>query len=144
MRARRPPKRQPIPWKKLFALARTVRLRAYAPYSKFRVGAAVLTADGSLFGGCNVENSSYGVSSCAERNALCAAISALGAGAQRIAALAIVTQTEQPCPPCGMCRQMLAEFASAGLPVRSRTLKGRQASYRLQRLLPSAFSARFL
>ena len=142
MGARRPPRRQPIPWKKLFGLARTVRLRAYVPYSKFRVGAAVLTADGSLFGGCNVENSSYGVSSCAERNALCAAISALGA--QRIAALAIVTQTEQPCPPCGMCRQMLAEFASAALPVRSRTLKGRQASYRLQQLLPSAFSARFL
>ena len=86
MGARRPPRRQPIPWKKLFGLARTVRLRAYVPYSKFRVGAAVLTADGSLFGGCNVENSSYGVSSCAERNALCAAVSALGA--RRIAAVA--------------------------------------------------------
>jgi len=142
MGARRRPRRRPIPWKKLFALARSVRLHAYAPYSKFRVGAAVFTVDGSLFGGCNVENSSYGVSSCAERNALCAAVSALGA--QRIAAVAIVTQTERPCPPCGSCRQMLAEFASAGLPVRSRTLKGRQASYRLEELLPSAFSAQFL
>jgi len=142
MGARRRPKRLPIPWKELFALARAMRLHAYAPYSKFRVGAAVLTADGSLFGGCNVENSSYGVSSCAERNALCTAVSVLGA--LRIAALAIVTQSDRPCPPCGMCRQMFAEFASAGLPVRSRTLKGRQASYRLEKLLPSAFSAQFL
>ncbi len=142
MKVRRSAERRAIPWKDLFALAAKVRIRAYAPYSGFRVGAAVLTANGSIAGGCNVENSSFGLSTCAERNAICAGISAAGFG--RIVAVAIVTAARRPCPPCGMCRQMMAEFGGANLLVRSRTLRGTQASYQLGQLLPNAFGAQFL
>jgi cytidine deaminase len=142
MKLRRSAERPAIPWKDLFALAAKVRVRAYAPYSGFRVGAAVLTANGSIVGGCNVESSSFGLSICAERSAICAGISA--AGSVRIVAVAIVTGASRPCPPCGMCRQMMAEFGGTNLLVRSRTLKGSQASYRLGQLLPNAFGAQFL
>jgi cytidine deaminase len=142
MKVRRSAELRAIPWGELFAVAEKVRARAYAPYSGFRVGAAVLTTKGAIAGGCNVENSSLGLSICAERNAICAAISA--AGRVKIVAIAVVTRTSRPCPPCGMCRQMLAEFGGADLRVRSRTLGGAQASYRLDRLLPNAFGAQFL
>lgn len=93
--------------KELLAAALAARENAYAPYSKFKVGAAVETADGHIFTGCNVENASYGLTCCAERNAVFAAISS---GARSFKALCVVADTEEPVAPCGACRQVLAEF----------------------------------
>ena len=93
--------------KKLLAAALAARENAYAPYSKFNVGAAVETSDGHIFTGCNVENASYGLTCCAERNAVFAAI---GSGARRFKVLCVVADTEEPVAPCGACRQVLAEF----------------------------------
>jgi len=91
----------------LLAEARAVRANAYAPASKFAVGAAVLTDDGRVFVGCNVENASYGLTICAERAAICAAVAA---SARRVVAVAVVTGLQDPARPCGACRQVLAEF----------------------------------
>lgn len=85
--------------------------RAYAPYSKFCVGAALLFDDGGLVTGCNVENLSYGLSSCAERNALFRAISESGPG-RRIRAIAVANRDGAPCSPCGACRQVMSEFVT--------------------------------
>ena len=91
----------------LVAAAREVQAQAYAPASRFSVGAAVRTADGRTFVGCNVENASYGLTICAERAAICAAVAA---GARAVEAVAVVTDLEEPARPCGACRQVLAEF----------------------------------
>jgi cytidine deaminase len=130
-----------IPWEALFTAAAKVRERAHAPYSHFPVGAAVLYEDGSVVAGCNVENASYGLSVCAERNALAAGV-AQGRGRPR--AVAIVVDTPTPCPPCGMCRQFMAEFAPMAMPVRSRNLKGDESRHALGELLPHAFTPDFL
>jgi cytidine deaminase len=130
-----------VPWEKLFAAAVEARGRAYAPYSKFQVGAALWTEDGAIVPGCNVENASYGLSICAERNAVARMVAE---GRKRVAAVAIVVDTEQPCPPCGMCRQVLTEFASANVPVRSRTLKGAEEEHTVGELMPHAFDRGFL
>ncbi|WP_309893099.1 cytidine deaminase [Archangium sp.] len=130
-----------IPWEQLFEAAKKVRERAHAPYSRFPVGAAVLYADGQVVSGCNVENSSYGLSVCAERGALAAGVSQ---GRGKPVAIAIVVDTPTPCPPCGMCRQVMLEFAPKELPVRSRNLKGDEARYTLGELLPHAFTSDFL
>ena len=130
-----------IAWEQLFEAAKKVRERAHAPYSRFPVGAAVLYADGSVVTGCNVENSSYGLSACAERSALAAGVAQ---GRVRPVAVAIVVDTPTPCPPCGMCRQVMMEFAPKELPVRSRNLKGDEARYSLGELLPHAFTSDFL
>lgn len=90
-------------------MARAATRHAYAPYSKFRVGAAILLHDGRFFSGCNVENASYGLTICAERNAIFCAV----AGSSRkpeIVAAAVVNDKGTPCSPCGACRQVLAEF----------------------------------
>jgi cytidine deaminase len=92
----------------LLAEARQARTRAYAPYSRFFVGAAVLCEDGTVFIGCNVENASYGLSMCAERVAIGLAVAA---GHQRFTAVAVVGTGPGPTPPCGACRQVIAEFA---------------------------------
>ena len=102
-------------WTSLVTAARAAAARAYAPYSKYRVGAALLAADGTVFTGCNVENASYGRTNCAERTALFKAVSE---GRRRFRALAIVGGTARaPALPCGACRQALAEFCKADIPV---------------------------
>jgi len=130
-----------IPWEQLFEAAKKVRERAHVPYSRFPVGAAVLYADGQVVSGCNVENSSYGLTVCAERSALAAGVAQ---GRDKPVAIAIVVDTPTPCPPCGMCRQVMLEFAPKELPVRSRNLKGDEARYTLGELLPHAFTSDFL
>jgi cytidine deaminase len=93
----------------LLQRARIAMKSAYAPYSKFQVGAAVLLGDGRIFTGCNVENASYGLTICAERNAIFAAVAA-SAKKPAIAAVAVVNRRGVPCSPCGACRQVIAEF----------------------------------
>jgi cytidine deaminase len=94
---------------RLFKAARKAMKNAYAPYSKFKVGAAVLTTKGEVFLGCNVENASYGVTNCAERTAIFSAVAQSGPGIE-IAAIAIVNDHIAPCAPCGACRQVIYEF----------------------------------
>ena len=94
--------------------ARTALERAYAPYSKFKVGASVLTEAGGVYSGCNVENASYGLTNCAERTAIFAAVAAEG-DAMRIRAIAVWSRPEGPCAPCGACRQVIYEFGPSAL-----------------------------
>jgi cytidine deaminase len=109
---------------------------AYAPYSGFRVGAALLTSNGTVVEGCNVENASYPAGSCAERVAVGAAIAR---GLREFDALVIATEADVPTPPCGICRQVLLEFAPA-LPVLSITRSGAEERYEMTELLPHAFT----
>jgi cytidine deaminase len=120
----------------LRAAALSVMERAYAPYSDFRVGAALRSTDGNIFVGCNVENSAYPAGICAERSALAAAIAG---GARQFDALVIVTEAEETTPPCGMCRQALVEFAP-GLTIVSYTTHGAEAEWSLATLFPHPFT----
>lgn len=110
--------------------------RAYAPYSNFKVGAALLGTDGSVTEGCNVENASYPASMCAERTAISAAVAR---GIRGFDALVVTTEADEPTPPCGICRQVLEEF-SPHLIVMSFTRDGREARWTLDELLPKAFT----
>ena len=110
--------------------------RAYAPYSDFRVGAVLVGDDGSVFAGCNVENSAYPVGICAERAALAAAVAA---GVRRFDILVVVTEADEPTPPCGMCRQALVEF-TPDLAIVSYTKHGGEAQWSLATLLPHPFT----
>ena len=138
----RMPKRQAMRAQldKLVLTAQTVRRNAYAPYSKFSVGAAILTADGDVFSGCNVENASYGLSICAERSAASAMVSD---GQRRVLAIAVVTQSSPPSPPCGSCRQVLAEFAPNAVVVLANT-RGERQETTLGALLPQSFNKDYL
>jgi len=127
-------------WNQLFAAAFAARARAYAPYSKFQVGAAAAATDGSIHSAANVENASYGLAMCAERNA----IAQLVLAGKKLAAVAIAVDSETPTPPCGACRQVMAEFAGADLEVRSRTPQGAESKWTLGELLPHAFTKDFL
>ena len=121
--------------KELMAEAVKARKRAYAPYSHFPVGAALLTKDGRVFLGCNVENASYGLAICAERNAVWQAVSA---GVQAFSAIAVTARDGRGAPPCGSCRQVLNEFAPHAW-VYWRDARGRILRRRVHELLPSAF-----
>lgn len=124
-----------VDWPALKAAALAVQARAYVPYSNYRVGAALLTAGGEIIAGCNVENATYGATCCAERNAVFAAV---GQGHTSFRAVAVVTNGPEPGTPCGICRQVLAEFGSE-LEVLCFTPEGAEAHYRLSELLPHAF-----
>ena len=119
----------------LLNAALSARERAYAPYSKFLVGAAVLAKSGKIYTGCNIENASYGLTVCAERNAL---FSAVGAGEREFIALCVVGDTEAPISPCGACRQVMAEFKVPRVILAN--LKGDVKEYTLEELLPYGFS----
>lgn len=122
-------------WEPLIAAARAARANAYSPYSRFPVGAAILMEDGSIWSGANVENCIPSLAVCAERNALTAAVSA---GLRRPQALAVVTATDPPSAPCGLCRQTLAEFAD-DLPILILNPAGDREETRLEDLLPRRF-----
>ncbi len=113
---------------------------AYAPYSRFRVGAALRTSTGVIVSGCNVENAAYGEALCAERVAVAAAVAQ---GMKNFEEIAIASESDDPAPPCGSCRQTMSEFAPE-LRVISYARNGRQAIWRLSDLLPEAFALNHL
>ena len=119
---------------RLVEAATSVRACAYAPYSGFAVGAAVLSADGCVHVGCNVENASYGLSVCAERHAVAAAVAA---GTSVFSAVVVVTDSSPPASPCGACRQVLAEFGE--FPIVLANLEGERRITSVGELLPNAF-----
>jgi cytidine deaminase len=121
---------------RLLRAARKAMKRAYAPYSQFRVGAALLTSKGEVFAGCNVENASYGLSNCAERTAIFAAIAKSGPGLS-IRAIAVVNDQGVPCSPCGACRQVIYEFGPEAT-VFFQSSKGWKESH-ITELLPVGF-----
>ena len=121
--------------KELLEAALVARERAYAPYSKFLVGAAVRAESGKIYTGCNIENASYGLTVCAERNALFAAV---GAGERKFTALCVVGDTEEPISPCGACRQVMAEFKVPCIILAN--LQGDVKEYTLEELLPYGFT----
>lgn len=129
-----------LDWEPLAQAALKVRLKAYAPYSGYKVGAALLGINGKIYTGANVENASYPVGLCAERAALAAAISD---GCHELIGLAIATPGPKPGPPCGMCRQALNEFART-LPILLVTPRGAREEHRLRELLPGSFNREML
>jgi cytidine deaminase len=130
----------PDPSSRLLDAARAVRLNAHAPFSNFKVGAALETADGRIVTGCNVENATYGLTVCAERVAVFKAISE---GHRQFVRIAVVADTTEPTPPCGACRQILWEFGG-DLEVILGNLEAETVRHRLGALLPFPFDARLL
>ena len=125
-----------VDWAALEAAAVAAMKNAYAPYSKFAVGAAALTADGRIVSGCNVENASYGLTLCAERVAM---VKAISAGAREFTTIVVVTDQARTLMPCGACRQFLYEFAPQ-LAVICQGASGPRSSSTLAELLPRAFA----
>ena len=123
-------------WKTLAAKARAAAANAHCPYSKFAVGAAVLTADGAIASGCNIENASYGLTICAERAAV---FRAVVEGAEAIVAVALYTPTAEPSTPCGACRQVIAEFGAES-EIRCYCDGPDVAKFKLTELLPAPFT----
>ena len=124
--------------KKLFELACKTRENSYSPYSHHKVGAAILTEDGRMFGGCNIENSSYGATICAERVAIHQALAE--DPKTRIKEVMVVTDATPAWPPCGLCRQVLSEFAEPHTLVHTANLKKEITSFKFSDLLPQAFT----
>ncbi len=120
----------------LFAAAKAARERAYAPYSRFLVGAAIRAPSGAIYAGCNVENAAYPQGACAEANAIAAMALA---GERRIVDIVVVGDGEDLCTPCGGCRQRIREFADAATRVHVAGLVGLRASFALEDLLPHSF-----
>lgn len=131
--------------KELLEQAAVAMGRAYAPYSGFQVGAALLGRSGTVYLGCNVENAAYGPSNCAERSAV---FSAVSQGEREFAAIAIVGgpegKPEGICPPCGVCRQVLREFCPEDFPVHLQDADGQVRTFTLAELLPESFGSSFL
>lgn len=125
----------------LVQFARKAREKAYVPYSKFKVGAALLSADGQVYTGCNIENAAYGPSNCAERTAIFKAVSE---GTREFSALAVIADTDGPVTPCGVCRQVMAEFFAPETPVFLANMQGAITETTLEALLPGAFTSREL
>ncbi|MCL2227548.1 MAG: cytidine deaminase [Oscillospiraceae bacterium] len=121
--------------RKLISMATEVMANSYSPYSRFKVGAAIECTDGTVFTGCNIENSAFGATMCAEAAAVAAAVSA---GQRSFKRIAIISEGNSYCFPCGSCRQLLYEFAQE-LEVLSARADGRYVSYSLASLLPMAF-----
>ncbi|MGK7895702.1 MAG: cytidine deaminase [Xenococcus sp. (in: cyanobacteria)] len=124
---------------RLLEQAQQAYQKAYAPYSQFQVGAALLTEQGNIFTGCNVENISYGLAICAERNAIAAAVATEGGSQMKIKAIAIANNRQIPCSPCGACRQVIAEFAQENTLVIFLGQQGIEIAT-ITELLPAGFS----
>ncbi|MDA8018813.1 MAG: cytidine deaminase [Thermoanaerobaculia bacterium] len=124
-----------VDWNALVTAATAARENAWAPFSKFKVGAALLTSDGTIYSGCNVENRTFGLTICAERNAVTTAVAD---GRRDFVAVVVVTDASPPAPPCGMCRETLVEFASE-LEILSANLEGERRHYRLSEIFPEPF-----
>ena len=122
---------------KLIEESKKARERAYVPYSKFGVGAALLTRDGKVYHGCNIENAAYSMCNCAERTAL---FKAYSEGDRDFTMLAVVADTERPCSPCGACRQVISELCPQDMRVILTNLKGDIKEITVAELLPGAFS----
>lgn len=125
----------------LLDTARDVRENAYAPYSKFKVGAAIQSVEGTVYAGCNVENAAYPQGTCAEAGAIAAMVAA---GETKIAAVAVIADCPQPVSPCGGCRQKLAEFAAADTPVTLATTDGEVLETTVGALLPGSFDRDYM
>jgi len=123
---------------RLIQEAKEARKQAYAPFSHFAVGAAVLTPNEHIYRGCNIENASFGLTNCAERTAIFKAVSE---GQRRITAIAVVGDTKQAISPCGACRQVLAEFCDADTKIYLTNLHGDVEEWTIDQLLPGAFQA---
>ena len=123
--------------KQLIEEAKKAREKAYIPYSRFGVGAALLGADGTIYHGCNIENAAYSVCNCAERTAL---FSAMAQGVTEFKTLAVVADTDRPVSPCGACRQVISELCDEDMPVILTNLKGDVLELTVKELLPGAFS----
>ncbi|MDR6122322.1 cytidine deaminase [Bacillus sp. SLBN-46] len=117
--------------------AKKARDKAYVPYSKFGVGAALLTTDGKVYHGCNIENAAYSMCNCAERTAL---FKAYSEGDRNFQLLAVVADTDRPCSPCGACRQVISELCPRDMKVILTNLKGDIQEITVEELLPGAFS----
>lgn len=122
---------------KMFKKAKEAQKNAYVPYSEFPLGAAVLTEDGSIYTGVNIENASFSLTNCAERSAIFTAVSQ---GKRKIEALLIVSSTKNPVPPCGACRQVIQEFADGDIEIVMMTTDGKELTMTSTELLPGAFS----
>ncbi len=130
----------PLPEEQLIKAAAEARENAIAPYSKFRVGAALESVSGTVFRGCNVENASFGLTMCAERVAI---FKALSEGANEFSALAVIADTDRLTPPCGACRQVIWEFCG-DIPVTMANLQGKSRTVMMSEILPNAFDGSFL
>jgi cytidine deaminase len=128
--------------KKLHAEACKALKNAYSPYSKFNVGSAVLLTNGKIYSGCNIENASYGGTVCAERVAIWKALSENPG--EKIAEIVVVTDMKKAWPPCGFCRQVIAEFADNKTKIHTGNLKEIQKSFSLKEILPEAFDPAYL
>lgn len=130
-----------IHWPTLIAAAEEAASKAYAPYSNFHVGAAAVSKNGNVVKGCNVENASYGLTTCAERNCIAQAVVQEDSELQ---ALVVYTKQEKLTPPCGACRQVIAEFMSEDKVVKSVNHKGDEKQWTVKQLLPDAFTPKDL